>query len=142
MGGNVGFAAGAFGQSPAADVAENFSACTAENNLFVFTVIAFHAQKSAFGFVGIICCHLTHSVNSNFFALKPFLWCAFLHTVHLYFNEIFLVGLSPPGTLENLPELPIPVCLFFCLAIIVREEALPFLTLSKETSVCFLQNGQ
>jgi hypothetical protein len=142
VGCDVGFAAGALGECSAANVADNLSAGASENNLFVFTVVAFYTQKSAFGFVCIICCHAAHSTNSNFFALKPFLWCAFLHTVHLYFNATFLVGLSPPGTLENLPALPIPVCLFFCLTIIVREEALPFLTLSKETSVCFLQNGQ
>jgi hypothetical protein len=54
MGGNVGFTAGAFRESSAADVADNFSAGAAENDLFVFAVVAFHAQESAFGLVRII----------------------------------------------------------------------------------------
>lgn len=51
---NVGFAARGFGQGSSANVTNDFSACAAENDLFVFAIIAFHAQESAFGFVRII----------------------------------------------------------------------------------------
>ena len=54
MGGNIGFAAGTFRKNSAADVADNFSAGASEYDLFVFAVIAFHTQESAFGFVCVI----------------------------------------------------------------------------------------
>ena len=54
MGGNIGFTAGAFGKDAAADIADNFSAGAAENDLLVLAVIAFHTQESAFGFVCVI----------------------------------------------------------------------------------------
>jgi hypothetical protein len=52
------------------------------------------------------------------------------------------VGLSPPGTLENLPLLPIPVRLSFCRVMCVKDEALAFFTRSTVCIVCFLQEGQ
>jgi len=67
---------------------------------------------------------------------------AFLQAVQRYLRFNLLVGLSPPGTLENFPWFPIPFALSFCLAIWVSEEAWPFLTLSIFCVVCFLQNGQ
>lgn len=134
------FSACRFNKYSSANVAGNFTACASENDLFVFTIVTFYSQKSAFRLVCIT--HFYHSENSNFLALKHFLWCDLLHFVHLYLSEIFLVGLSPPGTLENFPEFPIPVCLFLCLVIFVNVEALPFFTLSITCSSCCLQKGQ
>jgi hypothetical protein len=65
-----------------------------------------------------------------------------LHVLHLYLRLMRFVGLSPPGTFENLPEFPIPVCLYFCLVILVNVEACPFLTLSTTCGVWVLHDGQ
>ena len=48
------FSAGRFGQNSSADVADDFAAGAAEDDLFVFTAVAFNAQESAFRTVGVI----------------------------------------------------------------------------------------
>jgi len=52
------------------------------------------------------------------------------------------VGLSPPGTFENFPLFPMPLCRFFCRAILVMDDAFAGFTRSALCSVCFLQYGQ
>ncbi len=141
VGCNCRFSTGRFGKGPSADQASNLAACAAEDDLFVFAVVALYAQEPALRSLSVVC-HFYYSLNSNFFALKQGLWWAFLHVVQRYLSQTRFVGLSPPGTLENFPLFPIPVCLFFCLAMRVMDEALPFLTLSTTCSVWVLQNGQ
>ncbi len=81
------------------------------------------------------------STNSNFDTRNPFLVCALLQSVHRYRIFTRFVGLSPPGTFENLPRLPIPRRRFFCRVIHVREDARPFRTFSTSRVVCFLHAG-
>jgi hypothetical protein len=51
------------------------------------------------------------------------------------------VGLSPPGTFENLPRLPIPLRRFFWRVIHVKDDARPLRTFSTSWMVCFLHTG-
>src|SRR5674476_468211 len=52
-----------------------------------------------------------------------------------------LVGLSPPGTFENLPRLSIPLRRFFWRVIHVKDDTRPFRTFSTSWMVCFPHIG-
>ncbi len=87
------------------------------------------------------CSRIYTSTNSNFDTRNPFLVCALLHSVHRYRMFTRFVGLSPPGTFENLPRFPMPLRRFFWRVIHVREDARPFRTFSISWMVCFLHTG-
>ena len=83
-------AAGRLGKRSAADVAEDFAAGTAENDLFVLATVAFDTQESALGTVCVI--HFSHSLLDEFKLLcsEALSLVRFLAGVALVFQEDLL----------------------------------------------------